>query len=239
MCNDYTRCHIELTVTAAEAAVIAAAIRISNAITCNEKVQAEAEARENCFFRSDYPGTADNPLADFLALFPDPDLPIFGVSITRERQQGDKGTRLTIEGDDAEVDALAQLLFNSACSTLPIELAYDVFHHPDDSEPARRGFALITQNAVIFGDRAANYTGLCGPGYVITIDNDDADEPTLFWNEKDGFGDAGTATIFQMEEIDMLCLPFGSTRWMALPQQQSSAELMGAPTGAPAIPLAI
>lgn len=217
MCEDFYRCHLQIAVTPHEASAIADAVQVSNQLTAAEPGDNILVPDIHSPFRADYPGTAGDPLADFYGLFSDREWPIFGASVTAQPAVAEGIIDLSIDGDDIEIDSFAQLLFHSARSALPIELRYDVFAHANDSQAYRCGFVLITEVGIIFGSGVDSTVALTGSGYVIAADTDDQGEPLLFWNSDDGFGDAASATVFAAEEVQLHCLPLGSTKWMCLP----------------------
>lgn len=217
MNDDYYRCDLTIHVTSQEADAIIDAMRISNDLSGGELGAPVVVPDIDSAFRAHYPGTPEDPLADFFALFSDRQWPIFGTSATIVDRCDDGTVELRIAGEDIEVDSLSQLLFNSACSALPIQLSYNV--HAFDHEPApyRSGFVIITDMGCIFGLSLDTDYGAFGTGYIIAAETDDDDEPLVFWNSDDGFGDALSATLFAFHEDGLHCLPLGSTRWMSLP----------------------
>lgn len=217
MYDDFFRCNLTIRVTAIEAAVICEAVRISSDLT-------DAGPNDDVFvpdigspFRAHYPGTPDDPLADFFALFSDREWPIFGASVTALPLPGERLVDLRIQGEDVEIDSFAQLLFHSARSALPIDLRYYVYAFDDDPLPYRSGFVIIAEQGTIYGSCIDNRYGVTGTGYLIAADTHDDDEPLIFWNAEHGFGDASSGTVFTLEEVQLHCLPLGSTRWVSLP----------------------
>ena len=221
MSEDFYHCELTLRVHVQEAEAIVEAVRISNDLTSGELTQPLSVPESNSSFRAHYPGTEEDPLADFFALFSDREWPIFGASASILRRLDDGTAELHICGHDVEIDSVSQLLFNSACSALPIELKYHVYAAAGDREPSRSGFVAISEIGRIFGLSLDKDYGAFGTGYVIAAETGDDHEPFVFWNSEDGFGDARSATIFNFEEVQLHCLPLGATRWMSLPDEQA------------------
>lgn len=230
MADHFIKASFTITVTEAEAEVLR---RIEDAIAIVQDKHLDTTEREaqfrtlglafaECFLPSD----ADI-FAGFLAMFPDPDYPRLGFSLSIDAidPPGDSGLRkFWIHGDQIDIEAVANLIQTVARSALPFGFEYAIDCSRMRLGEFGGGFVAIRADDIEFGNSAQGLeralTRLpddARHGLVIAIR--DEEEGLLFWNTDTGFGSLETATVYSEAEALRCDLPIANDQpeWLAMP----------------------
>ncbi|MEP3145490.1 hypothetical protein [Qipengyuania citrea] len=225
MANNYLQAAFAVTVTAAEARLIAA---VENAVEALDQ-GLEGEDRQAAFdalgpaFAEAFPPGEDDPFAAVLAIFPDANFPYLDATISFDEEDDDRKT-VSFTGDQFGIEQIANLLFACAKSALPLgfEYAYtcDRLRHDEFGG----GAVVITETGIryrstsdIVREALAARSDEGANGYVLATR--DAEHGLSFWNTEEGFGRLATATVFSEREAAEYDKPIADDEpeWLACP----------------------
>lgn len=228
MANSYTKAAFGLTVTAAEAALLAKAIEAAAYLADGDDEPAARAARFAEFgaeFAAAFPPSDEDVFDGFLALFDDADYPYLGCDI--DIGEADAAGRVEVYfcGEQFDVGVAAELLFRVCRSVLPFG-----FDYAFDCDRLRTGefgggYVLVTEAQVHFNttatllDRALAraHGDATVDGFVLATGN--PEHGLSFWNNDTGFGPLSRATIFTEREAGAFDVPIADDQpeWLALP----------------------
>lgn len=228
MANSYTKAAFGLTVTAAEAALLAKAIEAADYLADGEDDPAARTARFAALgadFAAVFPPTDEDAFAGFLELFDDADYPYLGCDIDLGKADAAGRVEVYVCGEQFDVGVAAELLFRVCRSALPFG-----FEYAFDCDKLRAGefgggYVLITADHVHFNgtatllDRAlARAHGDASvDGFVLATRN--REHGLSFWSNEAGFGPLSQATVFTEREAGEYDVPIADDQpeWLALP----------------------
>lgn len=228
MANSYTKAAFGLTVTAAEAALLAGAIEAAALLDDGDDdpaARAASFATLGADFATAFPPTDDDPFAGFLTLFDDADYPYLGCDIDIGEADAVGRVEVYFSGEQFDVGVAAELVFRVCRSALPFG-----FEYAFDCDKLRAGefgggYVLITAEHVHFNgtatllDRALAraHGDTTIDGFVLTTRH--SEHGLSFWNNDAGFGPLARATVFTEREADDYDVPIADDQpeWLALP----------------------
>lgn len=227
MANHYVKASFMLTVTDAEAAVLA---RIDEAIEIVSDPDIEDDERTAAFgtlgeaFAATFPPTEADIFGGFLAIFSDPAFPGLGLSLHIDPSDDSGKRQASLYGDQVDIEATAALIQAVAKSALPFGFEYCL--DCDRLRPGQfgGGYVVIREAALEFGGSARSLQRALErghregvDGYVLTIR--DPEEGMLFWNNDSGFGELATATVFSEAEANGydIVIADDQPEWLDLP----------------------
>lgn len=227
MANNYIKAAFTLTMRTDEAALarkaVAGAEELAGEIDGNGRAALYAELGDD--FAAAFPPHEDDPFGSFLELFSDPDYPGFDCTISID-EAGEGQCEVYFGGEQIGVDAVAELLFRVAKSTLPCGFEYAL--DCDRLRPGEfgGGFCVITNEGVehfgtgsLLGRALDRATGDDGAGGLVLAIRDDK-HGLSFWNHEYGFGRLPRATVFREDEAARFDKPIANEEpeWLALPR---------------------
>ncbi len=230
MADYFTKASFTITVTETEADILR---RIDDAIAIIEDKEldpTELEAR----FRSLGPAFAEcfqpkdaDIFSSFLSMFPDPDYPRLGFSLSIDiiDPADDSGLRrLWFHGEQMDVEVAANLIHTVARSALPFGFEYAIDCSRMRIGEFGGGFAAIREDGIEFGNSAQGLERALtrlpdDPHHGLVIAIRDREEGLLFWNSDTGFGSLETATVFSETEAATYDLPIADDQpeWLPMP----------------------
>lgn len=148
------------------------------------------------------------------------------TAMISHRHGSDFYTSFTPDGLDAEIAGFCDQYWSEAREyddSLP-----ETTEGMTDEEIATAYFSAVTDEYIDRGtDRlmvpaavARSMTTPTGDAWVMTAVGDDEEEPQLWWNQDDGWGDLASATVYPDRNgtLPNIGMEEGSVRWQRLPQ---------------------
>lgn len=226
MANNYIHAAFAVTVTASEAALIAAAETAIDAIEEDLQGEGRREAYEALgpAFADAFPPLSDDPFSGFMPIFPDKDFPCLDATITIGDGQDHTTRVVTFSGDQFGIEQVANLLFACAKSALPIAFEYAYTCDKLRNDEFGGGAVIIKADGIDYHSTHAivsNALSAQPPAkttrLVLTIR--DAEYGLLFWNNETGFGNFASATLFTETEATSFDVPIAldEPEWLACP----------------------
>ena len=228
MANTYTKAAFSLTVTAAEADVLRAAVKAVDILDTNGDDADLALAYDalGTAFHAAFPPKGACRFENFLALFDDWHFPYFDARIEIDPADEPGFSRAIFSGDQFGVEQVANLIFTVCKSVLPFGFAWS-----QDCDRLRvgefgGGWVVITGDGPIFHstsmmlDRALDHVRTGGEdrnGFVLATRDSEGD--IAFWNNDTGFGALSSATVFSETDAAAMdpVIAADEPEWMALP----------------------
>lgn len=169
-------------------------------------------------FRAKFPPVSEDPWSGFLAIFPDPSFPEFGVAFEAVTRSDDTRA-IMIYGDQFDPEATANLLACLVTSSLPITATWSASASKHRLDEFNGGGFRIAATGIDYRTSQDIYrTDLFEPSYVLSTL--DPDEGLLFWNSDNGFGDLANATTFTDAEAKAqpAVIAGSEPEWLELPR---------------------
>ncbi len=226
MANNYIHAAFAVTVTASEAALIAAAETAIDAIEEDLQGEGRREAYKALGpeFANAFPPISDDPFSGFIPIFPDKDFPCLDATITIEDGQDHTTKVVTFSGDQFGIEQVANLLFACAKSALPIGFEYAYTCDKLRNDEFGGGAVIIKADAINYHSTHAIVTNALStkqPAETtrLVLTTRDAEHGLLFWNNEAGFGNFASATLFTENEAANFDVPiaFDEPEWLACP----------------------
>lgn len=214
------------TVTAAEANLINEAIRandyINDETTSVENIEARIDAWEKLstefrtIFQSSDP---DDPFAEFIKIYDDPQWPEFDTDITIAKDANGQLV-LTGQSDQFPADTIANLFERTLSTSLPITIKY--CYDLDKFRPGNFGGGGFTITAN--GTKWVDTSDLDTPEEHranLVLQTSCSDNGPLYWNQNGEFGPLENATVFTEAQASNLSpvIAYDEPEWVKLPDQ--------------------
>ncbi|MBK8631768.1 MAG: hypothetical protein IPN84_16740 [Sphingomonadales bacterium] len=217
--TDYqTETAFSLVVTAEEAALVAEAVALADALIAakpGEALPSLSPAFAALFPPS--PAGEGDACSGFRQLFSDGEYPDFGCEIVGEAGEG---AMIRFAGSQVDTDAIAELIRRCCVSALPLRFGWA----STCSKYRDNGFGGGTIEITRFDIRDIINPDLDDPLLVLTTSGRDGE--TLFWNEDAGFGPLAAATVYTDREAERVTVVAADApEWMSLPRRVPPVHL--------------
>ena len=218
--TDYqTETAFSLVVTAEEAALVAEAVVLADALIAAKP--GEALPSLSPAFAALFPprpaGEGD-ACSGFRQLFSDGEYPDFGCAI--DVGHGGEDEVIRFAGSQVDTDAVAELIRRCCVSALPLRFGWAA----TCSKYRDNGFGGGTIEITRFDIRDIVNPDLENPLLVLTTSGQDGE--TLFWNEDAGFGPLAGATVYTDHEAEHVkVVAADAPEWVSLPRRVPPVHL--------------
>lgn len=212
--TDYqTETAFSLVVTAEEAALVAEAVALADALIAAKP--GEALASLSPAFAALFPPSPQgegDACSGFRQLFSDGECPDFGCEI--DVSYDGEGAKIRFAGSYVDTDAVAELIHRCCVSALPLRFGWAA----TCSKYRDNGFGGGTIEITRFDIRDIINPDLDDPLLVLTTSGRDGE--TLFWNEDTGFGPLAAATVYTPREAERVTvIAADAPQWSSLPRR--------------------